>query len=156
MRTVFSTGSLVPEPASESMHRPAVPAESDRPSEATEPGSQKSTVHSESAHHPRQGTAIAIKHRVPGFGHLRVYPFDHPLSAELFTESAQSLFAAESADFADLVRSAIRRFAGPSHPHVTADSQLQPERHQFVQFRHASRQWRPLVLYESTCPLGRQ
>ena len=159
MRTILPPGPLVPEPTPEPMHRPAVPAEFDRPSEATGSGPQEPVVSSESAYHPRQDTtAVTVQHRIPGLGHLRMHPFNHPVSTELLArESTQSLLAAEPTDPADLVRPAIGRFARPSHPHVAADPQLQPERHQFIQFQHAPRQrWRPSILHKSTCHFGRQ
>lgn len=159
MRAILPPGPLVPEPTPESMYRPAVPAKSDRSSEATGPGSQKPAVSSESAYHPCQDTtAVTIEYRIPGLGHLRMHPFNHSLSTELLArESTQSLLAAEPTDPTDLVRPAIGRFTRPSHPHVTADPQLQPERHQFVQFQHAPRQrWRPSILHKSTCHFRRQ
>lgn len=141
------------------MHRPAVPAEFDRPSETTGSGPQEPVVSSESAYHARQDTtAVTIQHRIPGFGHLRMHPFNYSLSTELLArKSTQSLLAAEPTDSADLVRPAIGRFARPSHPYVAAHPQFQPERHQFVQFQHAPWQrWRPSILYKSTCYFGRQ
>lgn len=85
MRAILSSGSLVPEPAPEPMHRPIVPTESDRSPEATESRPQKSTIPSESAHYRSQGAAaVAVEHRVPGLGHL----LDHSLSTELLTRES--------------------------------------------------------------------
>jgi len=108
------------------MYRPAVTAKPDRPSQTTGPGPQEPAVPSESTHYSRQGAAaVTIEHRVSGLGHVRGHPLDHPVPAELLAgEPTQPLLAAKLADFTDLVRPALGRLAGPSHPHVAADPQL--------------------------------